>query len=114
MSDKIVYSSEAGDLRKEAGEKPRAHKTASKAVPRDGIVRVRKESKGRGGKTVSVISGLPLTADNLERFASTLKHSCGAGGTVKDREILIQGDRVEAIIRFLQDEGYTVKRAGGA
>ena len=79
----------------------------------DGIVRVQKESKNRGGKTVSVVYGLPLTGDEMSDLATRLKRGCGTGGTVKDRTIIIQGDKIDYIIRFLQQEGYTVKRAGG-
>lgn len=79
----------------------------------DGIVRVQRESKGRGGKTVSVIYGLPLKGDSLAEFASMLKQKCGTGGTVKDGVVLIQGDNVDRIIALLESDGYRVKRAGG-
>ncbi len=107
--DPVVYSSEAGDMRKK--EKP-----ASRPAPglkKDGIVRVQRESKGRGGKTVSVIYGLPLSADGLAALAAKLKQKCGTGGTVKDGAVMIQGDRVDDIMRILAAEGYTVKRSGG-
>ncbi len=114
MADKIVYTTESGDLRKkdneEVRDKPFPVKTP--AFRKDGIVRVQKESKGRGGKTVSVIYGLPLSDIALMDMAARLKQRCGAGGTVKDGAILIQGDKVDAIVQFLQKEGFSVKRAG--
>ena len=108
MSDKIVYSTGAGDLReKKRTPAPRM------AVKSDGIVRVRRESKGRGGKNVSVVYGLPLSGDRLSDMAAELKRGCGTGGTVKDNTIIIQGDKVDFILQFLQRKGYTVKRSGG-
>jgi translation initiation factor 1 len=111
MSDKdaIVYSSEAGDMRKK--EKPATR--PSPGMKKDGIVRVQRESKGRGGKTVSVIYGLPLSGGGLSAIAARVKQKCGTGGTVKDGAVIIQGDKVEQIIQVLSHEGYTVKRAGG-
>jgi translation initiation factor 1 len=111
MSDKdaLVYSSEAGDMRKKEKSAVRPHA----GIKKDGIVRVQRESKGRGGKTVSVIYGLPLPADGLSSIAARLKQKCGTGGTVKDGAVIIQGDKVDLIIRLLSQEGFTVKRAGG-
>lgn len=115
MSDNIVYSTEKGDLRKDADKKKNKEKKQNKPAPvkRDGIVRVQRESKGRGGKTVSVITGLPLSGNDLEDFASKMKRKLGTGGSVSGREIIIQGDRVDSIVKHLTDLGYTAKRAGG-
>ncbi len=112
MSDRIVYSTESGDLR-EKSKNERESRTSRTRTKNDGIVRVQKESKGRGGKTVSVVYGLPLPGIELSNLAAKLKRGCGAGGSVKDRTIIIQGDKVEFIIQFLQNEGFAVKRAGG-
>ncbi len=116
MSDKLVYSSEKGDLR-DTGKSPgkKKKKGGSPGTPasiKDGIVRVQRESKGRGGKTVSVIYGLP-SGTVLSDLARELKQKSGTGGTVKEGTIVIQGDRVDLIVRFLTEKGYTVKRAGG-
>jgi translation initiation factor 1 len=109
MSDKIVYSTETGDLRKRQNgtSRPPSGKT------NDGIVKVQKESKGRGGKTVSVIYGLTLSGNELSLLATRLKQKCGAGGTIKDGVIIIQGDKIDFIIHLLQTEGFNAKRAGG-
>lgn len=79
----------------------------------DGIVRVRREKQGRKGKTVTTISGLPLSEDGLRELASQLKRHCGAGGSIKDGVIVIQGDHCDALIPVIQKQGYTVKRSGG-
>jgi translation initiation factor 1 len=79
----------------------------------DGIVRVRRETKGRGGKTVTTVEGVPLPGNALRDLASELKRHCGAGGTIKDGVIEIQGDHREAIVAELSRRGFSVKRAGG-
>jgi translation initiation factor 1 len=79
----------------------------------DGIVRVRRETSGRGGKTVTTISGIPLASDQLSELASELKRACGTGGTVRDYVIEIQGDHRATIVAQLETRGYTVKLAGG-
>lgn len=79
----------------------------------DGVVRVRPERKGRGGKTATVISGVPGDHAALEKIAKKLKKSCGAGGSVKDWEIIIQGDKVDDCVAILEKMGMNAKRAGG-
>lgn len=79
----------------------------------DGTVRVRRETKGRGGKTVTAVSGVPLGGEALRNLASDLKRRCGTGGTVKDGVIEIQGDHREAIVAELTRRGFTAKLAGG-
>ncbi len=79
----------------------------------DGIARVRRESKGRGGKTVTTISGVPLPPDALKELASTLKRRCGTGGALKDGVIEIQGDHVELLIGELIKQGFKAKKSGG-
>lgn len=79
----------------------------------DGTVRVLRETKGRGGKAVTVAKGVPLGADGLTALAKKLKNACGSGGTVKEHQIEIQGDHTDKVIALLQAEGFKVKRAGG-
>ena len=76
-------------------------------------MRVRCERKGRHGKTVTTVSGLPLDGNALADLAADLKRLCGAGGSAKDGLILIQGDHTEALLEELRKIGYAVKRAGG-
>ena len=79
----------------------------------DGIVRVSRETKGRAGKGVTLVNGLPLDAAALTALGKTLKAVCGAGGTVKDGVIEVQGDHCVLVIDTLKKQGWNVKRAGG-
>ncbi len=79
----------------------------------DGIVRVGRETAGRKGKGVTVITGVPLDAEALQKLAKQLKQKCGAGGAVKGQAIEIQGDHRDVLVATLKQQGYTVKRSGG-
>lgn len=111
----LVYSTDAGRMcptcRRSVGE------CACKRLPAipvtDGIVRVSHETKGRKGKGVTVIKGVPLAPDALAALAKQLKTVCGTGGTAKDGVIEIQGDHRETVIAALTRLSYVVKRAGG-
>jgi translation initiation factor 1 len=85
-----------------------------KNVPKgDGIVRVGRETKGRKGKGVTLISGVPLDGEAIKSLGKELKKKCGTGGTVKDGIIEIQGDHRDMLVAELQKKGWTVKRSGG-
>ena len=102
---KLVYSTSVGRIAP-ARQRP--------AAPRgDGIVRVRRETGGRGGKTVTAIYGVALAEEPLKDLAGALKRLCGTGGTVKDGTIEIQGDHRDRIVAALEQRGYAVKLAGG-
>ncbi len=77
------------------------------------VVRVGRETKGRRGKGVTIISDLPLDENGLAELAAKLKTRLGTGGTVKDGRVEIQGDHRDRIIAELEGMGYRVKRAGG-
>lgn len=113
---RLVYSTDTGRVCPDCA-KPMAAcvcKTLSKAVPAgDGIVRISHETKGRKGKGVTLVRGVPLDAEGLAALGKQLKANCGSGGTVKDGVIEIQGDHRETVIAALQKKGMTVKRAGG-
>lgn len=79
----------------------------------DGNVKVRRETKGRKGKGVSLIEGLAMTAAELDALAKQLKTRCGSGGAVKNGVIEIQGDHRPVIIGFLKSKGIAAKLAGG-
>ncbi len=92
-------------------------KTKKKKQPpkqkNDGVVRVGRETKGRKGAGVTVITGIPTHPEGLKQIAKELKQKCGTGGTVKNGVIEIQGDQRDALVEELTNRGYTVKRSGG-
>lgn len=83
------------------------------ASPSEARVRVGRETKGRRGKGVTVVTGVPLRGDALKELGKKLKQQCGSGGTVKDGVIEIQGDHRDKIVAALTDYGWDVKRSGG-
>lgn len=111
-----VYSTESGRICPSC-EKPLAacacRKKPASPVSADGVIRVRREVKGRGGKTVTVASGFQLDDNGLKQLAAELKRRCGTGGSVKDGEILIQGDHRESLLAELRQKGFVVKPSGG-
>ncbi|URI11762.1 translation initiation factor Sui1 [Aquincola tertiaricarbonis] len=112
----LVYSTDAGRMCPDCRQ-PLAQcrcKALAAATPAgDGIVRVARETKGRGGKAVTVVRGLPLDAAALAKMGTQLKSLCGTGGTAKDGVVEVQGDHRDKVIAHLQAAGYTVKRSGG-
>jgi len=114
-NSRLVYSSESGRICPECGKAVAAcvcRKKSSQAAG-DGVVRVRRETKGRGGKTVTAITGVPLPDDGVKALAGELKKRCGTGGTVKDGVIEIQGDHRELLLTELAARGFRAKAAGG-
>lgn len=79
----------------------------------DSVARVRREKKGRGGKTVTTVADVPLPPEALKDLAKRLRRQCGTGGTVKDGVIEIQGDHADTILEALAQDGIQAKRAGG-
>jgi translation initiation factor 1 len=104
-NSRIVYSTDAGRIREDS-------KVTSAPVG-DGIVRIRRERKGRGGKAVCVITGLGLAPAALKQLAGELKQRCGAGGAVRQCNIEIQGDKRDLLKTELEKRGFAVKLAGG-
>jgi translation initiation factor 1 len=114
---RLVYSTDTGRACPGCG-KPMAACVCRRAAPAtasaDGVVRVSRETKGRGGKSVTLVRGLGLEAEALAALAKRLRTACGAGGTVKDGVVEVQGDHCDTVIAALAKEGITnVKRAGG-
>lgn len=105
-NSQLVYSSEFGRVGTE-------QKKQSATRGGDGIVRVRREKKGRGGKTVTTVSGVSLSHPELKALASELKRKCGSGGSLADGVIEIQGDQVERVMEELVRKDFKVKRSGG-
>lgn len=110
-----VYSTTEGRICPDCGQPVRTCACGrGRAAPSgDGVVRVGRETKGRGGKEVTVISGAPLDPEELKHLAKDLKQRCGSGGTLKQGVIEIQGDHRETVIAALRKKGWTVKRSGG-
>lgn len=112
---RLVYSTAAGRLC------PQCHRPVADCVCTvdrpvavgDGVVRLHRETKGRGGKAVTVIKGIPLAGAELKALARVLKQKCGVGGALKDGNIEIQGDQRHLLKTELEKRGYQVKIAGG-
>ena len=110
-----VYSTDIGRLCPHCGQAKGGCRCRPAPAPAGGGggIRVGRETKGRKGKGVTVISGLPLAGTALESLASELKKRCGCGGTVKDGKIEIQGEHRELLLQELQQRGFSAKRSGG-
>ena len=120
-SDRRVYSSDQGRICPNCGlstsrcvcrANPRGQATAL-APEGDGIARVGRSSKGRKGKTVTSVTGVPLPPEALRDLSKELKRLCGTGGTLKDGVIEIQGDHRDTLVEELERRGFRVKRTGG-
>ncbi len=115
-NSRLVYSDEIGSTCPKCGQqlqKCRCNNNSVKNVKNDGIVRIQRETKGRRGKGVTLISGIPLVGDELKSLAKILKQKCGTGGTIKNGVIEIQGDHRDLLLSLLQEKGWQVKKAGG-
>jgi translation initiation factor 1 len=111
----LVYSSEHGRMCPGCSRPIKQCACAKKQTmpPPDGVVRVSRQTKGRKGKGVTLITGVPLDEAGIKALATRLKQRCGSGGTVKDGIIEIQGDHCDLLVEELKKQGWTVKRAGG-
>lgn len=111
----LVYSTAQGAMCPTCGNPLTACTCGKKnAMPKgDGKVRVGREKKGRKGKGVTVITGIPLGHEALRQLAKKLKQQCGAGGTIKDGVIEIQGDHRDFLVAELRKQGYDARRSGG-
>ena len=106
MSDSVlVYSTDIGRIKEE--------KTSVVRLKGDGVVRIQKQTSGRKGAGVSVITGLDLSDEELKKLAAELKKRCGCGGSVKNGIIEIQGEKRDLLKQLLEQKGFTVKLSGG-
>ncbi|NWF38449.1 translation initiation factor [Mariprofundus sp. NF] len=116
---KLVYSTESGPLEKAMAGKKNSRKnrapqnTPTITNPAKQGIRIRRESKGRGGKTVSIIDGLPLDESSLKILMKKLKGALGTGGAVKNGSLEIQGEHRDKLLLLLEKEGYKAKLSGG-
>ena len=109
---RIVYSSAAGKICRGCGQPERGCKcgqAASEAVPGRPVAKLRMEKAGRGGKTVTVVFGLPNNAAFLKDLSQDLKRACGTGGTATDDGVELQGDLRERVREILRARGFIVK-----
>jgi translation initiation factor 1 len=114
----LVYSTDAGRMCPDCRQPVancicKAQAQAQHLSKTDGVVRVSLQTKGRGGKSVTLVKGLPLDAGGLAALAKQLRNACGSGGTVKDGVVEVQGDHVATVMAALQKQSYVVKRPGG-
>jgi translation initiation factor 1 len=112
----LVYSTEAGRMCpvcRLPTAQCRCRKAGAPAPPSDGVVRLFFETKGRGGKGVTVVRGLGLDDIALTALGKKLKTACGVGGTAKDGVIELQGDHRDRVLALLKEQGRNVKKAGG-
>ena len=110
----LVWSSDGADRCPDCGAALADCRCRSAAHPvGDGIVRVARETKGRKGAGVTVVTGVPLDEAGLKELAGDLKKACGSGGTLKDGVIEIQGEHRDRLVALLEKRGYKVKRVGG-
>ena len=106
MSDSVlVYSTDVGRIKEE--------KASVVRTKGDGVVRIQKQTSGRKGAGVSVITGLDLSDEELKKLAAELKKRCGCGGSVKNGMIEIQGEKRDLLKQLLEQKGFTVKLSGG-
>ena len=112
----LVYSTDSGRMCPVCRAPVGSCVCGKPAAPRpsaDGSVRVSRETKGRGGKAVTLVRGLALDGEALAALGKRLRTGCGSGGTVKDGVIEVQGDHCDRVMALLVQEGHRVKRAGG-
>ncbi len=110
----LVYSTEHGKMCSGCGNPQNQCTCSEQVLPEtDGVVRVGRETKGRKGQGVTVITGIPMVGDELKKFVKKLKARCGSGGTIKNGVVEIQGDHRDLLVQELSKEGWSVKRSGG-
>jgi len=111
----VVYSTDQGKMCPECNQSiEKCTCKENNSIPKgDGIVRISRETKGRKGKGVTLITGVPLNHKDLKVLGKMLKKRCGTGGTVKEGVIEIQGDQRNVLMEELKKKGWAVKRSGG-
>jgi translation initiation factor 1 len=113
---RVVYSTDGGSVCPECGAFTKECQCAARkqsSVLGDGNVRIKRETKGRAGKTVSTVSGIALSEEPLKELLAQLKRVCGCGGSIKDGVLEIQGDHCDLLQSELAKRGITAKRSGG-
>jgi translation initiation factor 1 len=110
----LVYSTDSGRMCPTCRQAMADCRCGQPVAPAgDCNVRVSRETQGRGGKAVTLVRGLPLQGEALAALGKRLRAACGAGGTVKDGVLEVQGEHRDRVVELLLKEGFKVKKAGG-
>ena len=110
---RTIYSTDLGQLCPDCRQPVKSCHCQPLQPDGDGIVRLQRQTKGRHGKPVTLITGVPLSAPELKKLAGELKRKCGVGGSVEGASILIQGDKRPLLKELLEQRGFAVKLVGG-
>ena len=110
---RTVYSTDLGQLCPDCRQPLKSCQCQAVQPSGDGVVRLQRQSKGRNGKPVTLITGVRLAPQELKKLAGELKRKCGVGGSVEGTSILIQGDKRPLLKELLEQRGFVVKLAGG-
>lgn len=115
MTDGVVYSTEQGRMCPDCAQPVTGCRCRRNGLPAEsgGVVRVSRETKGRRGKSVTLVHGVTLDAESLAQLGKSLRTVCGTGGTVKEGVIELQGDHIPRVVEQLKAQGWVVKRVGG-
>ena len=115
MSSNRVYSTDQGRICPSCNQAKTSCRCKAAAVQDkgDGIIRIRRETKGRKGAGVTIIDGLVLEASEMKKLVKKIKQNCSSGGAIKGGSVEIQGEHRESIKALLEKSGYTVKLSGG-
>lgn len=116
MSSNRVYSTEQGEICPQCNNPTTNCNCKQKKLAldsSDGIIRIRRETKGRKGAGVTIIDGLVMENDELKQLVKKIKKTCSSGGAIKDGSVEVQGEHREKVKALLEKQGYTVKLAGG-
>lgn len=109
----LVYSTDKGTLCPGCGQEKHPGKCAAPSIKGSGKVRISRETKGRKGAGVTLISGIPLAEKELKELHRQLKQLCGVGGSIKESVLELQGDQRDKVFNALKDKPWDVKKAGG-
>ena len=110
---RTVYSTDLGQLCPDCRQPLKSCQCQAVQSGGDGVVRLQRQTKGRNGKPVTLITGVRLAPQELKKLAGELKRKCGVGGSVEGTSILIQGDKRPLLKELLEQRGFVVKLAGG-
>ena len=112
-NSRLVYSTDGGRVPERRAARAVAAPTSASSPPDDGVIRIQRDRKGRGGKTATTVTGLPGNEADLDVLLRALKQYCGSGGSREGRTLVLQGDQRERLLERLTTLGHRAKLAGG-